>query len=168
MAYADPTTIQATDPGDILTAAWCDQVRDNGEFLIDPPTCSVYNAGMTVTNSSDTALTVSGEFFDNDSMHTGTSSQIICQTAGRYLVSASVSFAASAAARVLTRFQVNGTTLYSTDSRAAIGGATPDQVSITRSFVLAAGDYVETIVNQNSGGSITVTLQEFTAIFLTR
>lgn len=171
MAYADLLTIQATDPGDILTAAFCDQARDNGEFLIDPPTCSVYGSAVqSIPNSTDTAMLANSEYFDNDAMHSTSSntSRITAQTAGRYLLISSVSYAASAAARVLTRFRINGTTTYSTDSRAAIGGATPDQVSITRTFVLAAGDYVETIVNQNSGGASDVTLQEFAAIFMTR
>lgn len=171
MPYVDPQTIDNPTAGQPIPAAWADQVRNNLEFLIDPPTCSVYGSGVqSIPNSTDTAMLADSEYFDNDSMHSTSSntSRITATTAGRYLVISSVSYAASAAARVLTRFRINGTTTYSTDSRAAIGGATPDQVSITRTFVLAAGDYVETIVNQNSGGASDVTLQEFAAIFMTR
>ncbi len=171
MAYQDLLLLQTLNAGDILTAATMTQVRNNDETLIDPPACSVYNsASQSIANAIDTALTAASENFDNDSLHSTTSntSRVTIQTAGRYLVLSSVAFDASAAARLLTRFKVNGVTLYSTDSRKAIGGATPDQVSITRTFVFAAGDYIETIVNQNSGGALGVTLQEMAAVRVTR
>ena len=42
MPYVDPQTIDNPTAGNPIPAAWADQVRNNLEFLIAPPTCSVY------------------------------------------------------------------------------------------------------------------------------
>lgn len=164
MAYVDLNTIHNPATGTVPPASWGDQVRDNFEYLIQQPRVSVYaSASQSVPNSSDTALTANTENYDTDSMHAGSGSRITFTTAGVYIVLASVAYDASAAARVLTRFQIDGTDLYPCDSRAAIGGATPDQVSITRTFAVSAAQYIEVIANQNSGGDLDVDLQEFAA-----
>jgi hypothetical protein len=176
VAYVDPQTVHNPTTGTVIPASWGDTVRDCLEFLIDPPSCSVSASGaQSVGTGADTALTADTEQYDNDSMHSTSSntSRITITTAGRYLFTANVSYASSASTRVLTRFKhtlAGGatSTTYACDSRAAIGGATPDQVSITRSFVMAAGDWMEVLVNQDSGGNLNVTLQEFVALFVTR
>lgn len=170
MAYADLDTIQTTDPGDILTAAWCDQARDNGEFLIDPPACSVSNAAVTVASSVTlAALAADTEQYDNDSMHSTVSSnsRITIQTAGRYEIGCVVKYSASASGNRSTVFKVNGTTSYNVDLRTGTGTNTT-AISGSRTLVLAAGDYVEVFMFQNSGGDLDVTLDEFYAIFRTR
>lgn len=170
MAYADLATIQATDPGDVLTAAWCDQARDNEEFLINPPACSVYaSSAQSVANATFVSLTANSEYFDNDSMHsTATNtSRITIQTAGRYLLSATIAYTAGSGRR-FSQFLVNGTTAYDGDGRPAIGGGSDDKIVMTRTLVLAASDYVEVQANQNTGGNLNVTLREFVALFMTR
>lgn len=172
MAYVDLATIQATDPGDILTAAWCDQVRDNGEFFIDPPACSVYHpASATLTNNTLTVLAANSENFDNDSMHSTVSntSRITCQTPGRYLFIANITFDANATGGRLLDFAVNGTTLTGSGMQLpSPGSSAPINLSYARMITLAAGDYVETRARQVSGGGLVVTLIEFGATFMTR
>ena len=171
MAYADLVTIQATDPGDILTAAWCDQVRDNDEFLIDPPACSISDVAQSVSNNTTTTLGgTATESFDNDSMHSNVSnrSRITAQTAGRYLLISSVAFTANPTGFRRSSFLVDGTT--------AIGGMTiePDdgvanlRLTSARAVVLSAGQYVEVTCLHTGGFAIDCTLDEFVAIFLTR
>lgn len=172
MAYADLATIQDTDPGDILTAAWCDQVRDNGEFLIDPPVCSVYaSSSQTVPTATMTVLTADGENFDNDSMHSTSSntSRITIQTAGRYLLIATAIFATGSADERNVQFYVNGTTaLEGTKVNANASGSQNTVITTSRSYVFAENDYVEVRVRQRTGGDLDVGLNEFFASFLTR
>lgn len=171
MAYVDLATIQDTDPGDILTAAWCDQARDNQEFFIDPPACSVYH-NTTQTKSSSTSLSTAlanSENYDNASMHSTSSntSRITIQTAGRYEVGVVLSWAANSTNNRATAFLVNGTTDYIVDLRVS-PSVNSAGISGSRTLVLSAGDYVEVAVWQNSGGDLALTLTEFYAIFRTR
>lgn len=171
MAYVDLATIQATDPGDILTAAWCDQARDNGEFLIDPPACSIYNSSaVSLTTGIGTVLNADSENYDNDSMHSTVSntSRITIQTSGRYLITATMEFSANATGYRMIQILLNTASIAHSVVRlnAVSGAATFTQTAITS--VLAAGDYLEAQGLQGSGGGLNTTLREFTAQFLTR
>ena len=177
MAYADPATIQATDPGDPLSAAWCDQVRDNGEFFIDPPACSISDmTGSSVPTATPTLLGgASTETFDNDSMHSTSSSQsrITVQTPGRYLFMSTVTYASHAGADdsfLRVSLRVNGTTSYGgMQIKGQTAASQAVRIQATRALVLAAGDYVETLVQHTLGGTVNpVTLDEMFCMFLTR
>ena len=171
MPYADLNTIQTYNPGDILTAAAIAQVRTNQEFFIDPPACSVYNSAVqSIPNATSTALTANSENYDNDSMHsTATNtSRITIQTAGRYLLSGTILYDNNATGARSVTFRKNGTTSYVATSAPNIGSTLDMGISGMRTLVLAAGDYVECLGYQNSGGALDATLQEFVALFLTR
>ncbi len=171
MSYVDLATIQTTDPGDILTAAWCDQTRDNQEFFIDPPACAVYNSTtQALSSSTQTALNANSETFDNDSMHSTSTntSRITIQTAGRYLLSGTILFQAHASGARSVGFYVNGATSLIATSSLSIGGSLDFGLSGVRVAVLDVGDYVQCRGWQNSGGNLNATLQEFSAFFMTR
>lgn len=174
MSYVDLNTIHNPSPGGVAPSAWGDQIRDNFEFLIDPPVCSVAGSGtQNVEHDDPTVLNAPTENFDNDGMHSTVSntSRITAQTPGRYLFMATVRFDDNSNAGVRrVSLRVNGTTL--------IGGmqvhfvstnGNPVRIQATRALVLSAGDYVEPVAYQNSGVDIlTVHLDEFLAMFLTR
>lgn len=171
MAYVDLDTIAVINPGDPVPAAWFQQARDNLEFLIDPPACSVFHSDdlTAVADTTNTVLPADSENFDNDGMHdpVTNNSRITIQTAGRYLFSANVTFEASSSGYRRLTFLVNGTT----GNRAIQIAASPTletRVTATRAFALAAGDFVEVEVAQSSGGSLNCGLREFAATWLTR
>ena len=90
------------------------QVRDNLEFLIDPPACSVFNTvAQSLATGSATVLDANSENFDNDAMHSNVTnnSRITVQTAGRYLFYTRVEFAANATGVREIRFNKNGVQL---------------------------------------------------------
>lgn len=170
MAYADLLTVQTLNAGDVLTAAAMQQVRANEEFFVDPPACSIFNsAAQSVANNTLTAMTADSELFDNDSMHStsvNTSRQAI-QTAGRYLLVATLSFAGDIDGPRYGSFRVNGTTSY--DGLGIPSGVTNTLVvTSTRAIVLAAGDWVEAMCLHVAGAALNVTLKEFFAMFITR
>ena len=173
MAYADLVTIQATDPGSVLTAAWCDQARDNDEFLIDPPACSVsHSTTQSLTNNTSTSLSADTETFDNDAMHSTVTNnnRITIQTPGRYLLIVTMSFANGTLGSRAAAFRVNGTTAYPGQFLATTPSPNTHtlEMNAARTLVLAAGDYVEARAYQDNGGALNVQLLEFAATYLTR
>lgn len=171
MPYIDPDTILTPDPGDVLTAAWCDVVRSDLEFLIDPPACSVYgSAAQSVADDTATDLTANSENFDNDSMHSTAvnTARITIQTAGRYLVFAQVVFAADADGRRALLFRVNNTDDYNVQAVLSVGAVNSMAVSGVRALTLDVGDYVTCRVVHTAGAALNVTLNEFATFFMTR
>lgn len=172
MVYVDLNTISNPTTGGAAPAAWGDQVRDNDEFFIDPPACSVYHSSsQTLTNNTLTALSANSENFDNDAMHSTVSatSRITAQTAGRYLFIANITFDANATGGRLLDFAVNGATLNGSGMQfQSPGSGAAINLSYARMITLAVGDYVESRARQISGGSLVVTLIEFGATYMTR
>lgn len=174
MAYADLNTIHNPATGTAAPASWGDQVRDNLEFLIDPPSCAVYNSAVqSVSNNTLTTMTADSELYDNDSMHSTVTNtaRITAQTAGRYLFSATVEHAGSASPAGYRQgnFTVNGTTHeFGMIVPAVASASIQTTLSWTRSLLLSASDYVEVTVRQTNGAALDVWLLEFSATYLTR
>lgn len=61
--------------GQPLPAAVVQQIRDNEEFLISPPVCSVFNSTViSVANAGGgTVMTHDSEKYDSDAMHSTSS-----------------------------------------------------------------------------------------------
>lgn len=172
MPYVDINTVQSYNPGDILTGAALQQIRNNGEFFIDPPACSVYNSVVQSTgDAAVVALSANSENYDNDSMHSTSTnnSRITAMTAGRYLVTFVVSFTANANGWRFVEVIKNGATVTRmTSSRPEATGTLATQLSGALTLVLSAGDYIQCRSYQNSGGALDVSLNEFAAMFMTR
>jgi hypothetical protein len=168
MAYSDPNLVHNPSTGAVAPAAWGDVVRDDLEFLVDPPKCSIYNsAAQSIPNNTTTALTANSENFDTDAMHSTVSltSRVVAQTAGRYLVNAAVLFASHATGRRALDLRVNGTTTHNIDGRMTVTTGNSMAITGMRLLTLAAGDYVEGMVLQTSGGALDVTLNELGAVY---
>lgn len=171
MAYQDLNVLHNPSTGGVAPASWGDQVRDNFEYLIDPPVCSVFNsAAQSLTTGTDTVLTANSENFDNNTMHSTISntSRITFQTAGRYLLNANLTFATSSTGVRKTEFYLNGTTPLTGMLINATASPFLTDLQATRTRTFIVGDYVEVRAFQNSGGNLNVTLVEFVALFLTR
>jgi hypothetical protein len=169
MPYVDLNTIHNPATATIAPASWGDQTRDNFEFLVDPPACSVFNNAAQSVAVGSAVLTANSENYDNNGMHSTVTntSRITATTAGRYLVIATIECAASATGERDASLRVNGTTVFqSMRVGAAATGLTVRTVS--RTLVLAVNDYVEVLLGQNSGGNLNVFLREFAATFQTR
>jgi hypothetical protein len=170
--YVDLNTIHNPATGTVAPATWGDQIRDNCEFLVDVPACSVFSTtNPSITHDTPTILAANSENYDNDAMHSTVTnnSRITCQTAGRYLLTAVLVYAANNSGNRGFNFVVNGTTtLNMTLWPASSSGALTTNQSGCRSLVMAAGDYVEVEAYQSSGVGLIIQLREFVAVFLTR
>lgn len=169
MAYVDIASLMTIAPGEPLPAAVVQQIRDNEEFLIDPPLCSVRaSSALAVANGSVTALPADVELFDNDSMHSTTTNpeRITIQTPGRFRFSTRIEFASSGTGAREIRFYKNGSSLGAAFSMNPNSGVLV--VTTYWEDVSVAGDYYHVSVVQTSGGNLDVVLRSFSAMFLSR
>lgn len=170
MAYADLLTVQTLNTGDILTAACMTQVRNNDEFLVDPPAVSVNNStGQTIASTVDAAMTADTESFDNGSLHSTSvnTSRITIQTTGRYMFLATVAWPVDVDGYRLLGFRVDGTTTYNVATVPA-APSLPTLISGAKMLALTAGQYVECMTRHTAGNNLSVELRELAAYFLTR
>ncbi len=173
MLYVDPNTIDNPTTDSPAPASWGDTVRDDLEFFAEPPQCSVSaSSAESVSNSSNEVLEADSEDYDTDTMHSTSSntSRITATTAGKYLCWFRVNFAGDATGQRRVNFLTNGGSRETLDIRDAVtgGGPLPTVASGSFSVELAATDYVEIEVWQNSGGALDVTLDEFGAVWQSR
>ncbi len=124
-----------------------------------PPMTRVYNsAGITIANVTPTYLTFNTERFDTDSMHSTSSNtgRITATTPGRYLFIAHVKWAV-VAARLITGIVINRSFSVGSAEGKGVAGTNLTQ-SFPAGWTMAAGDYVEVQVYQDSGGDTDVQL----------
>lgn len=156
MAYSPSPNFVA---GAVLTEAQLDTLSDNITFLAGPPRCRVFNsAAISVANATLQALTFNSERFDTDTMHSTAvnTARITFTTAGTYLVGGSATFApAAGGTRRAAIVLLNGVTvLKQAELRPAVADThvpvPPDL------YAFSAGDYVELVAFQDSGGALDV------------
>lgn len=160
MAFTTPKTWSVAD---VLTAADLNAyVRDNIKWLgTDKPRCRVRNsANISHTSSGNyQALTFNSERVDVGSMHdTGSNTgRLTVPTGGGgfYAIGGCIEFAADSTGRRGIQIRLNGSTVIAREESNALDGpsnATVMQISTV--YQLAAGDYVELMGLQASGGSL--------------
>ena len=164
--YSDPGAVTAGDP---LPAAYLNTTRANGAWFSEPPQCSVYNGSVqSVPDATITALLCGSESLDNNGMHSTTSntSRITAIAAGRYTFTGTASFAPDATGMRRLTFRLNGTTEYDLVQVVATSVLSNVILSASRTFTLAANEYMEMTVHQSSGGALNVTALAFEAILV--
>lgn len=156
MPYSTPPNFAT---GAILTEANLDTLSDDITFLASPPRCRVYNnANISHTTSgTQQALTFNSERYDTDTMHSTAvnTGRITFTTAGTYAVFANIEFASNATGYRSLEFRINGATFIA--SNVAQTNATQvTRMALYTEYVFSAGDYVECIANQSSGGALNI------------
>lgn len=125
------------------------------------PQARVFNSGNIATVTATLKiLTFDTEVFDNGSVHStsANTSRLTAPITGAYLMGACVQWASNAVGvRQLDLLVTNagGTVRVESDERGAVNGDTTQQ-TVTTLFQMAATDYVEAQVFQNSGGALNV------------
>lgn len=157
MPYTAPHTITT---GELVTPTTMNnEWGGNVSFLANPPACRVYNnAAQSVASATFTALAFNSERFDTDNMHdtVTNNSRITINTAGLYVVTGHVEWAANTTSERIVEFLVNGTNEVAVQRQSAntTGGA--HLFSITTMLKLAATDYIQLRVYQATGGALNV------------
>lgn len=137
------------------------------DYITNPPRCQAYNsADISIPDSSATPLTFNSERFDTDSMHTGSSSQIMIQTAGVYIVTFQVEWDDNVEGDREGFIRKNGADFIAKSSYHAVsdsGVGTTSSICIQELFEV--GEYVEALVKQDSGVSLDVVANRGSPIF---
>lgn len=159
-----PTPDTAAVGGRIKAGVWNDDVRDAVNFLLNPPTCRVYqgSAGTTLATATATLLPFDTESWDTDASHSTSTnpSRLTAVTAGKYLVVAQVSYAANATGQRYVTLRKNsagsgtGGTLVDRVSVDAVGSGSTSVFCVTEVWLSTAGDYLEVFGEQSSGGNL--------------
>lgn len=151
-------TLPTWTAGAIVTKAQMDTLNEALTFLRNPPTCVVYHSiNQSIPNNTLTSLAFNTERIDPWAMHDGGSNTRITIPSGGdgvYMITANISWAAQSASR-LVQIILNGSTQLA-NQEILLGSSKALGQSIGRLYRLAAGDYVEVKVLQDSGVSLNV------------
>lgn len=111
------------------------------------------SAAQSIAHATTTTVTWDTETFDTDTMHDNVTnpSRITFTTAGKYLVGFYARWASNSTSFRFIDIQLNGLTDLVRDRRTA---QLESEAEITVSGNFAAGDYVEALVHQGSGGPL--------------
>lgn len=159
---ADLNTIHNPATGSIAPAAWGDAIRDSLEYLLrTKPSCRVtHGSNQSISNNSVTTLSFNTETYDVGGMHSTVSntSRITIPSGepGKYQLGGGINWQSGGpvGSRRNQYLKVNGiTTIVQSE-----GGSTGVQAAGTPNvtYPMVAGDYVETQVYQDSGGTLSV------------
>lgn len=146
--------------GEIPTAAKLNQIQTAFNFLFNLPRAQAYPSAAqnhTLTGNYQ-AIALDAEDVDTDGMHdtVTNNTRLTAQTAGKYELSAQVTFQINATGRRLARFNVNGASLGGQTEvmPTTLAGSTISIMLPTIEAVLAVGDYVELVAFQSSGANL--------------
>lgn len=131
-----------------------------------------FNSGaQSIPDAAETKLTFDSERWDTDDCHSTSvsSGRLTANTAGMYVISASIAFADNATGRRKVSIRWNDATLIAQESQPASTAGDSTYMTVSTIYKMAAGDYVEVQVYQNSGGALNLgtfnqTSQEFSMI----
>lgn len=134
------------------------QSVSGGAVVKDISAHAFNSAAISVADNIDTLLTFDSERYDTDGIHSTVSNtgRLTAQTAGKYLVSARAAFAGNAANRRVIYLRLNGVTKIGEHAVLPPGGSPDCYMCLTTLVNLAVGDYVEVLVNQNSGVALNI------------
>ncbi len=137
-------------------AAWedCEPAAGSGGYTQG---ARVYhNAAQAITSGATTASAFNSERYDTDTIHdTSTNNgRLTCKTAGKYLITANVEWAANSTGTRQCWIYLNNTTIIAIDRRTAMTPPGTTTNNISTIYDLALNDYVELIVFQTSGGNL--------------
>ena len=154
-------TIPTVATGDVYTATAHNNIVENSNNFRVPPMCSAaLTTSQSVPNNTETVLTFGSKTYETDSGIYGTN-EFAIQTAGVYLISALITWEGNATGVRYVVIRKNGAGTAG-NLNAAINYASfpPGANRFSQSFCiplsLAAGDDIDLVVLQNSGGALNV------------
>lgn len=142
--------------------ALANQFPVGGSNTKQVPQARVYNnAALTIATATPTALTFNSERYD-----TGTSSEqhstssntgrLTCRVDGLYDMGVVLNFDANTTGERLVAIWVDGSTTIAEDGKLAVTGGYGTAFAVGTQYRLTAGQYVEVVVTQTSGGNLSV------------
>ena len=141
-------TIPKISAGQLVTSGQLQALGNAIQFLLSPPRCLAFQlTGQALAASTWTAITLDGESYDTDGMHSTSvnPTRITIQTPGNYFIYGDVNFGTIPSGyQANVQIRVNGGTFETdTDTEPTAASGSNQMTSDLTSRVLNAGDYVE-------------------------
>lgn len=144
-------------------------------YLTDPKSVQAYNSlPQSIASGTLTALLFNVEQWDNDGMHSlaVNTERITFQTAGKYLISFAGAFQPQSGSTGVESYRIviirkNGTDVIARDARGTVNdgfGVYVGQNLICEEEMII-GDYVEVLVRQGSGVTLSYASEAFSPVF---
>jgi len=161
MALTTPATYSTNQT---LTASNLNTyLRDNMAWLAtDAPHCRVYNSGTfsLTSGAAAAAITFDSERVDvggchSTSVNTGRIT-VPSGAGGKWHFGCNVSFAANTTGVRQVYLRLNGATTIAFTGDPALSASDNSIHNLSCDYAVSAGDYVEVVVNQTSGGALNV------------
>jgi hypothetical protein len=122
----------------------------------------VYNStGIVIPNGSWKELTFDSEEYDTDSIHSGSSSQLYCNTQGKYIIHGQVYWETSTSQTRGIRIVLNGSDIIADEFAQPAGTVGNALHSVTTIDDLSSGDYVTLEVLQTTSGDLDVQAENY-------
>jgi hypothetical protein len=155
----DDRTIQV---GAVTNSDLANGAVSTGKIGVIPQARAEFTSPQGISDNTFTSLCFDTAVFDNDNVWggdpgpgtcgaSGSKTKLIAPVAGVYEVNASVQWDTNSTGARVLRIQKNASTDLVTDQRTAIGFTANSASTMVK---LAAGDFVQALVLQNSGGSL--------------
>jgi len=117
----------------------------------------VYSStGTIISHNTTTTIAFDSERYDTNGIHSGSSSQLYCNTAGKYIIHGQVEFADNQTGVRNLYIQLNRTTYLNIINNTPSPASFPTRMEIATITDLDVGDYVELRAFQNSGGDLSL------------
>lgn len=129
----------------------------DSERVWDPPACRVHHSAVqSIPNNTETPLLFNSKRYDTDSMHSTSvnTSRITLNTAGLYVVSGNIQWAANATGPRQIGIRLNGGTYLAIELDPSAGASIVHQQNVTTVYKFAATNYVELVAYQASGAAL--------------
>jgi hypothetical protein len=170
--YVDPQTIHNPATGTSPPASWGDSVRDGLEFCAKRPGVVLdRSASQSIANNSNVAIAfgTGTTLRDSDAWHSESTNNtrvtIGTGFSGWYRCDAFVRFATNGTGHRDVFVRVNGSTTVAHSVAKVAPITAQDAFASTSCLVqLVAGDYVELVVLQTSGGALNATRATFAVV----
>lgn len=151
-----------TFTAEILSASELNQLGDALRFIYGSPIARLrQTVAQTLTTAVNTPITFTTEDDDTDIDLVGghdnavNTSRWTARYPGRYGFAGGIGFASNATGIRLCRFHINGTLMNDSDVLITpVSGNTTRMASRTTESYMSAGDYVEIVGTQTSGGNL--------------
>lgn len=117
-----------------------------------------HSANQAISTATDTALSMDSERYDSDAFHdtstNNTRLTVPSGKGGKYHIGGNILFNANATGSRYAMIRLNGSTVIARSQDISASGSYGARINLSCDYALAVGDYVELVVNQDSGGNL--------------
>ncbi len=131
-----------------------------GELAQIPSVRARRTTAQSIANSTLTTVALTTETWDHGGLHSNSinNSRLTAPIDGVYLITANVFWDPSSAGERMLGIRLNGTTFIglTADSAADTAVFVDDPLTVSTAYLMNSGDFVQAMVQQNSGASLSV------------